>query len=306
MFFVLTRTRPEPAVVTIVSATPDNAPLCEWRTRKAGPGPRYGSRVRNGVPLPGRTPQQVVSQLVYRVLGPLRPDRIRWVLDYHGLAGHPAAAPDETAQRCGVTVGMLRVHTGKVRAAGAALPLRPAVVAAAIRGSTPGEDHLGRVRIARTLRLPAPRKPPPPPRPPRADWQVDPRTAQAAMRVLAAVGPLDPAALLGAVTRCQRFRGRHPPTTDALSAALTTLGAARDDQGRLHAPPGSPVPDRYRAILSATGASRDLTRQDMIDILTAAGYTDTSAAGLIATTHPLFTRTGPNRYRILGVPRAQR
>ena len=76
--------------------------------------------MRNGAQLSGRTPEQVISQLVYRTLGPLRPDLIRAVLDYHGLVGQPAVTPHETAKRCGITVGMLTVRANKVRAAGAA------------------------------------------------------------------------------------------------------------------------------------------------------------------------------------------
>ncbi len=53
-------------------------------------------RMRDGLPLPGMTPQQVVSQLIHRVLDPLRPDRLRWVLDYHGAANEPAAALKDT------------------------------------------------------------------------------------------------------------------------------------------------------------------------------------------------------------------
>ena len=71
----------------------------------------YRSRMRDGLPLPGLTPQDVVSQLIHRVLGPLRPDRLRWVLDYHGLADEPAVALKETAQRNQITVGMLTVQT---------------------------------------------------------------------------------------------------------------------------------------------------------------------------------------------------
>ncbi len=112
--------------------------------------------MRDGLPLPGLTPQQVVSQLIHRVLGPLRPDRLRWVLDYHGLAGAPAAGVDETARRNRITVGMMTVQTRNVRAAGAALPLHPAIVTAAIRPTHAYEDHLGRTRIARTLGLPDP------------------------------------------------------------------------------------------------------------------------------------------------------
>ncbi len=137
----------------------------------------YGSRVRNGVPLPGRNPEQVVSQLVYRVLGPLRPERVAAVLDYHGLAGNTAASPEATAQRRNMTAGALRFLTDKVRAAGAALPLPSAVVAGALRDSATGDDHLGRVRIARTLHLPVPRKPPT-----RATARSVPRAAAATQR----------------------------------------------------------------------------------------------------------------------------
>ena len=38
----------------------------------------------------------------------------------------------------------------------------------------------------------------------------------------------------------------------------------------------------------------------MIDILTAAGYSTTSAAGRMSSSHPLFTRTGTDRYRLVG------
>ena len=46
--------------------------------------------MRDGTPLPGRTPGQVLSQLAHRVFGPLQPARTRIVLDYHGLLDHPA------------------------------------------------------------------------------------------------------------------------------------------------------------------------------------------------------------------------
>ena len=115
--------------------------------------------MRDGMPLSGLTPEQVMSQLVHRVLGPSRPDRLRWVLDYYGLAGAPAAAVDETARRNRITGGMLKVRTAKVRAAGAALPLHPAIVTAAMRPTIANEDHLGRARIARALGLPAPAAP---------------------------------------------------------------------------------------------------------------------------------------------------
>jgi hypothetical protein len=38
----------------------------------------------------------------------------------------------------------------------------------------------------------------------------------------------------------------------------------------------------------------------MIDILLAAGYRESSAVGRMSTSHPLFRRIGPDRYRLVG------
>ena len=35
-------------------------------------------------------------------------------------------------------------------------------------------------------------------------------------------------------------------------------------------------------------------------MLTGAGYSPTSAGGRMSSSHPLFTRTGPDRYRLVG------
>jgi hypothetical protein len=47
-------------------------------------------------------------------------------------------------------------------------------------------------------------------------------------------------------------------------------------------------------------AGRDLTRAEMIDILVTAGYRGRSATGRMRSSHPLFGRTGPDRYRMIG------
>ena len=128
----------------------------------------------------------------------------------------------------------------------------------------------------------------------------------AAIRILAAVGPLDSAALAAAISRYQRYRHRRSFTVESLAEAMVMSEATQDEQGRWHAPPGTPDLGRYRAIINA-GGGRDLTRQDMITVLIAAGYTPSSASGVLTDTHPLFTRTGPNRYRNDGFcPRSAR
>ena len=38
----------------------------------------------------------------------------------------------------------------------------------------------------------------------------------------------------------------------------------------------------------------------MIGILLAAGYRESSATGRMSSSHPLFRRTGPDRYRLVG------
>jgi hypothetical protein len=76
------------------------------------------------------------------------------------------------------------------------------------------------------------------------------------------------------------------------------MGAVMGPDGSWAAPAGVPVPDRYRAIVDAAGG-RDLTRADMIQVLINAGYTRSSATGRMSSSHPLFHRVGPDRYRVI-------
>jgi hypothetical protein len=105
--------------------------------------------------------------------------------------------------------------------------------------------------------------------------------------------------MFAAIGRCRRFRIRDPLTPRDLVAALDMLGASRGTDLLWHAPSGTPVPDRYRSIVDAA-AGVDLTRQQMIDVLIAAGYTPSSATGRMSSSHPLFERIDADRYRIIG------
>ena len=175
--------------------------------------------MRDGAPLPGRTPAQVLSQLTHRVIGPLQPARTRIVLDYHGLLDHPAGPLVQIAARHRVTSRTVSNNVAKVRAAGHRLPLSAPLTSEATLVSAPGDDHLGRVRIAATLGLPAPAAAP-------ADepMPVDSvpaghlTVARAAARVLAAVGPLALPALTAVIARSRRFRvpGTRCPTVISL------------------------------------------------------------------------------------------
>ena len=68
------------------------------------------------------------------------------------------------------------------------------------------------------------------------------------------------------------------------------MGAVVGPDARWTAPPGVVPPDRYQVIMDAA-ASRDLTRAGMIDVLITAGYSGSSAAGRMSSSHPLFHRT---------------
>jgi len=52
-------------------------------------------------------------------------------------------------------------------------------------------------------------------------------------------------------------------------------------------------------VIVERAAGRDLTRASMIEILISAGYTRSSATGRMSSSHPLFERIGPNRYRLI-------
>ena len=85
--------------------------------------------MRDGAPLPGRTPPQVLSQLSHRVFGPLQPARTRIVLDYHGLLDHSADSLVQIAARHHVTTRTVSNNVAAGRRAAA-----PAVGAATGRG----------------------------------------------------------------------------------------------------------------------------------------------------------------------------
>jgi hypothetical protein len=257
--------------------------------------------MRDGTPLPGRTPGQVLSQLAHRVFGPLQPARTRIVLDYHGLLDHPAGPLAQIAGRYRVTTRTVSNNVSAVRIAGTRLPLSASLIVQATRASVPGDDHLARVRIAGSLGLPAPA----------AAAVQDPTpvaaavpaghlaVARAAARMLAGAGPLDLPTLAAAITPTRRFRSRNPLSHSDLVAALTAVGCILGPADRWYPPAGVVAPERYRVIVTLA-AGRDLSRAEMIDIFLAAGYRESSATGRMSSSHPLFRHTGPDRYRLIG------
>ena len=74
--------------------------------------------MRDGAPLPGVSPADVVVRLALRVFGQLQPNRVGEVLDYHGLAGHPAGTRTEVAARHRVTAATVSHQVRALRAEG--------------------------------------------------------------------------------------------------------------------------------------------------------------------------------------------
>jgi len=218
--------------------------------------------VRDSIPLPGVTPAQVVSQLAHRVFGPLQPKRTQIVLDYHGLLAQPAGSAADIARRHHVTTPTVSNNAGVVRAAGARQPLSPLLVVEAERASTPGDDHLGRVRIAATLGLARPKPPAVVGHLPAGENDTVPAAslvvARAAARVLAAVGPLTLPVLAAAIARARKFRERRHPSNGDLAAALRRAGCTIDADGRWRPPAGSLASERNQTIV-ALAARRELT-----------------------------------------------
>jgi hypothetical protein len=123
------------------------------------------------------------------VSGPLRTERARTLLDYHGVGGEPAGTVAQVAARHAVSGRTLSYWVAALRAAGSRLPLSAELITQMTRRSAEGEDHLGRVRTSKTFGVPSPARPSPP-HPSRVGQVPADRPAAAiACRMLAAAGP---------------------------------------------------------------------------------------------------------------------
>lgn len=246
--------------------------------------------------MPARTIPQLLSQLAYRVFGPLGTARARAMLEYHGLSGAPAGSRQDIATRYRVSRHTISAWSAVLRAAGRRQPLTAELAADMTRRSTPTQDHQGRVRIATTFGLPPPLPPHPPAAPARSASHA--AAAATAIRVLATIGPATLPTLLNAVHRSRRFKPGPPLTTDQLGDALAQAGATHDDQGHWKAPARARAPQRFLALAAALG-QQELARQALSRVLIDVGYASSSAGGRIITNHPLIQQVSRDRYRLL-------
>ena len=108
------------------------------------------TRGRSGTPLPGLTVHELVSQLTWRVLGPLK-GRAKSVLDWVGLRGEPPAAIEVVARRYFVTPNAVKHRIRRVAAAGAQLPLTDNLVAELVGPPLSGENSVTHRRCIHLL-----------------------------------------------------------------------------------------------------------------------------------------------------------
>ena len=102
--------------------------------------------------------------------------------------------------------------------------------------------------------------------------------ATAAVRLLAAVGPLTTNELLDAHRRARQYRSTELLTADELGLGLTYLQAAYDpSSGTWTAPSGIAVSGHAGKLLIAITPGADYRRQDLLEALIAAGLSKNTA-----------------------------
>ena len=102
--------------------------------------------------MPGRPVTDVVSQLIWRALGPYK-RRSRSVIAWVGLGDQRPASFIEVARRHGITPPAVRHRALRVAAAGRRAPVIDTIGADLDRPIRPGEDAETRRRCARLLGL---------------------------------------------------------------------------------------------------------------------------------------------------------
>lgn len=255
---------------------------------------------RTGLPVPGLTATEVVSQVAWRALGPLG-GRAWAVLDWAGTRGSPAARTADVAARYGVSHNTMNAWVRQVRAVGATVPLPIHVLHELQRPSVLGDDQESRRRLALLMTVPPPA---PAPRPRSRPTAAQREWARTARRMLASVGPLPIEALVAGVRRVKRGRSRSPlPDAAAIEQALTDTAWARPVGDRWQLTAEAVAPRRYVALLAAAaGTQRDVhTTAQMHELLTLAGYR--SVTGPALGKHALIERIDRNQWKVLSPSR---
>jgi hypothetical protein len=116
---------------------------------------------------------------------------------------------------------------------------------------------------------------------------------------MAAVGPLSVAELQAAVAWTHTHRPSSAPSEQTLIEGMVLSGARHDGHSdRWSAPAGSVGWPRDRALLTAADPDTVYTRQQLTDLMIAAGYSARSAGKNTLDMHPLIQKLDRNRYRM--------
>lgn len=246
---------------------------------------------QSGRPLPGRTPPQLVSQLIYRVLGPYPAD-VRPVLDLHGMCGRPAVSKKDTATRNDLPLRTLRHLHEQVLTQAHHTQLDPAITAAASTRSGMFDDHQGRRVIATTLGVPPP--------PPWTSTTANSWAVHTCLQALAVLGPQRLDVLISIVERTRRGKNipALPPAHLAFLLALHTDAQRRTDR-RWETPAARQSPLRHQQLADAMG-TQVMSRERTAQLLISLGYTPISAHGQSLDRHPLIQRIGADQYALAG------
>ena len=242
-------------------------------------------------PVSGLRPDQVVSQLIYRVFGPERSD-VEPLLDLHGLAGQPATHIANTSSRNGISEATLRQAERQLRAEARRTAIPSAIMTEASRPTTAFEDHVARRRVAKTLGAEDP--------PPWRRSHTDALAVRTCIGVLAIVSPLTLTSLARAVGRTRRWSGLPVPSDALLALLLIESGAVNrrlDGRWQLLAPQRER--HSYRLLADAFGADV-LTRSECSQLLLRLGYAASSVDSLSLDRHPMIERIGPSQYTLIG------
>ena len=251
--------------------------------------------------VPDGPPAVVVSQIVWRALGPQVPRRPRIVGEWVGLGG-AAPVTAELLSRHQVSKATLYGWRAIVTDHARRFCFPPGLVEELTRPTAAGEDHLGRRRRALLLDLPIPAR-----QPARKASPGDLGLIRIITRLLAVLGPTPVAELLDAVHRSRtRTDQARIVTVEQLAALLWTAdGMTIDPDGTCRLTRAVPAypPDLRLLELADRSGRADHDRPQMVELLAAIGYSRSIEPTLVW--HPLLIHTARGHWRIR-TPRAGR
>lgn len=239
--------------------------------------------MRDGEPLTAATTTEAVAELLQRALTAQGRDP--------GPVTEWAAGDDvaEIAARHGLSPPDLEHLVRAVRAAGARTPLPQAMLAELSAAGGEAERHR---RVRRLFGLRAPRGYLP--------MRLS-RSTDAAIRVLAALGPLPINVLAEAVNRSRQPTAALPAmTATELENGLRFRAATYDTDKQVWAAPAdTAATDRDLRLVKALRDAGPRTRVQLHQVLLQVGYTAHTPQSPIVDRNPLIRRTAPNRYELL-------